>query len=98
MADDQKEQIERQIARARNGVSTNIDELDTRLRTQLDPKTVAREYAPQIIAGGAVLGLVMGFGLPKVFRKLVTFGVPIAILALTYKNARNGSDPYAEIG
>ncbi|HEX9984763.1 MAG TPA: hypothetical protein VGF69_15990 [Thermoanaerobaculia bacterium] len=98
MAEEEKETIQRAISRARNGVSTNIDELDSRLRTQLDPKTVAREYAPQIIAGGAVLGLVMGFGLPKVFRKLVTFGVPVAILAMTYKNWKSGEDPYAEIG
>ena len=41
------------------------------------------------MAGGAVLGVVVGFGLPKVFRKLVTWGVPIAIVAMTVKNARD---------
>lgn len=90
MADkhDQKKTIETQIVRARDGVGDRIDELDRHLRTNLDPKTIARTYAPHLIAGGAVLGLVVGFGLPKVFRKLVTWGVPIAILAVTVKNAR----------
>lgn len=91
MADsnEQKQSIERAIVRARNGVGDRIDELDTHLRTQLDPKTLARTYAPHLIAGGAVLGLVVGFGLPKVFRKLITWGVPITIIALTIKNARD---------
>ena len=85
---DQKQSIERAIVRARDGVGDRIDELDRRLRTDYDPKTLARAYAPQLIAGGAVLGVIVGFGLPKVFRKLVTWGVPLAILAVTIKNAR----------
>ena len=90
--DDQKNQIQTQIVRARDGVGDRIDELDRHLRTNLDPRTIARTYAPQLIAGGAVLGLVVGFGLPKIFRKLVTWGVPIAILAVTIKNAREADD------
>jgi len=85
---DEKEHLQRAIVRARDGVGDRIDELDQHLRTSLDPKTLARTYAPHMIAGGAVLGVVVGFGLPKVFRKLVTWGVPIAILAVTIKNAR----------
>lgn len=85
---DQKESIERAIVRARDGVGTHIDELDRTLRTQYDPKSLARAYAPQLMAGGAVLGLIVGFGLPKVLRKAITWGVPIGILALTIKNAR----------
>ncbi|HEY0371636.1 MAG TPA: hypothetical protein VGD79_06520 [Thermoanaerobaculia bacterium] len=88
MAADEKEHIQRAIVRARDGVGTRIDELDQHVRTNLDPKMLARSYAPHLIAGGAVLGVVVGFGLPKVFRKLVTWGVPIAILAVTLKNAR----------
>lgn len=91
-SDDQKKSIQTQIVRARDGVGDRIDELDRHLRTNLDPKTLARTYAPHLIAGGAVLGLVVGFGLPKVFRKLVTWGVPIAILAVTIKNARENDD------
>lgn len=88
MADDQKEHIQRAIVRARDGVGDRIDELDRHVRTNLNPKTIASTYAPAIIGGGAVLGLVVGFGLPKVFRKLVTWGVPLAIIAVTIKNAR----------
>lgn len=86
MADDQKTQIERAIVRARDGVGTRIDELDHHVRTNLDPKELARNYAPQLIAGGAVLGLIVGFGLPKILRKAVTWGMPIGILALTIKS------------
>jgi hypothetical protein len=85
----EKEYIERAIVRARDGVGERIDELDRHLRTNLDPGTLARTYAPQLIAGGAVLGIVIGFGLPKVFRRLVTWGVPLGILAVTIKNARD---------
>jgi hypothetical protein len=88
MADDEKEHIQRAIVRARDGVGDRIDELDRHVRTNLDPKTLASTYAPALIGGGAVLGVIVGFGLPKVFRKLVTWGVPIAILAVTIKNAR----------
>lgn len=96
MADteEQKVHIERAITRARDGVSTRIDELDRRLRNDLDPKTLAGQYAPQIIAGGAVVGLLVGFGMPKIFRRLVTWGVPLAILAVTIKNARDGADGF----
>jgi hypothetical protein len=88
MADDQKEHIQRAIVRARDGVGDRIDELDQHLRGTLDPKSLARTYAPQLIAGGAVVGLIVGFGLPKVLRKLVTWGVPLGIVAMTVKNAR----------
>ena len=86
--DNEKVQIQTQIVRARDGVGNRIDELDRRLRDDFNPKSLARTYAPHLIAGGAVLGLVVGFGLPKVFRKVVTWGVPLAILAVTIKNAR----------
>jgi len=86
---DEKEHIQRAIVRARDGVGSRIDELDQRLRTTLDPKTLVRSYAPHLIAGGAVVGVIVGFGLPKVFRKLVTWGVPLAILAVTIKKARD---------
>ena len=88
MADEQKEHIQRAIVRARDGVGDRIDELDRHLRTNLDPKTLARTYAPYLVGGGAVLGVIVGFGFPKVFRKLVTWGVPLGILAITVKNAR----------
>lgn len=88
MADEQKEHIQRAIVRARDGVGERIDELDRHVRTNLNPGSLARNFAPALIGGGAVLGVIVGFGLPKVFRKLVTWGVPIAIIAVTIKNAR----------
>lgn len=88
MADEQKEHIQRAIVRARDGVGDRIDELDRHVRTNLNPGTLARNYAPALIGGGAVLGVIVGFGLPKVFRKLISWGVPVAILAVTLKNAR----------
>lgn len=89
---DQKEYIERAIVQARDGVGDRIDELDRHLRTNLNPTTIARTYAPHLIAGGAVVGVIVGFGLPKIFRKVVTWGVPLAILAMTIKNAREARD------
>lgn len=85
---EQKEHIQRAIVRARDGVGDRIDELDRRLRDDFNPKTLARTYAPHLIAGGAVIGVLVGFGFPKVFRKLITWGVPLGILAMTIKNAR----------
>lgn len=89
---DEKAVIEHEIARARNDFGNRIDELDRTLRTNYDPGTLARQYAPQIVAGGAVLGVIVGFGLPKVFRKLVTWGVPLAIVGMTIKNVRERKD------
>ena len=83
----EKQNIERAIVRARDGVGDRIDELDRHLRTNLDPKVLASTYAPQLVAGGAVLGVVLGFGMPKIFRRLVTWGVPLAVVAITIKNA-----------
>jgi hypothetical protein len=85
---EEKEHIQRAIVRARDGVGDRIDELDRHLRENLNPKTLARTYAPHLIAGGAVLGVLVGFGFPKVFRRLITWGVPLGILAVTIKNAR----------
>lgn len=89
---DDKQHIERAIVRARDGVGDRIDELDRHLRTNLDPSVLVREYAPQLIAGGAVLGIVVGFGMPKIFRRLITWGVPIGIVAMTIKNAKERQD------
>jgi hypothetical protein len=86
---DEKDHIQRAIVRARDGVGERIDELDRHLRTTLDPKTIARSYAPHLVAGGAVVGVIVGFALPKVFRKLITWGVPIAIIAVTVKKSRD---------
>jgi hypothetical protein len=92
MKEEEKQSIEREIERARDGVSERIDELDTRLRTQLDFKAAAREHAPQLVAGGAVIGFLVGFGFPKPLRRLIQIGVPLALIAYKVKQSRNGSD------
>ncbi len=96
-ADTEKQQVNRAIERARDGVSERIDELDRRLRTTLNLKTFASEHAPQLIAGGAVVGFLVGFGFPKPLRRLIQFGVPVALIAYKVKKARdkasgNGSE------
>jgi hypothetical protein len=88
MDEHQKIHIERAIDRARDGVSERIDELDRRLRTTLDVKSMATEHAPKIVAGGAVVGFLLGFGLPKVLRRVIGIGLPIALVAMKIKNAR----------
>jgi hypothetical protein len=93
MADtaEQKVHIERAIERARDGVSERIDELDSKLRTQLDITTIARQHAPELIAGGAVVGFLVGFGLPKLLKRAVQIGIPLALVAYKIKQAREAS-------
>ncbi|HKS23630.1 MAG TPA: hypothetical protein VJZ76_12575 [Thermoanaerobaculia bacterium] len=87
--DTEKKEVNRAIERARDGVSERIDELDHRLRKQLDFKTFATEHAPQLIAGGAVVGFLVGFGFPKPLRRLIQFGVPVALIAYKVKQNRD---------
>lgn len=98
---EQKEQIKRQIDRARDGMGEHIDELDRRLRTQLDVKSFASEHAPQLIAGGAVVGLLVGFGMPGLFKTAIKIGVPLALVGFAVKKVRESRDgdgtSYAEI-
>ncbi|MCU1347538.1 MAG: hypothetical protein JWO56_568 [Acidobacteria bacterium] len=96
--DEQKEQIEREIERARDGVSDAIDQLDVRLRTQLDVKAIARKHAPQLIAGGAVVGFLVGFGLPKIMKRVIQVGIPLALVAYKIKQSRDGGGGgYSEV-
>jgi hypothetical protein len=94
---EEKQQIEQQIERARDGVGDRIDELDQRLRTTLDFKTLAREHAPQIIAGGAAIGFLIGFGFPKPLRRLIQVGIPVALIAWKVKQSRDNRNHYEEI-
>lgn len=87
----EKEHIERAIERARDGVSTRIDELDARLRTSLDFKSMAAEHAPELMAGGAALGFLIGFGFPKVLKRVLQVGVPLALTAYKIKKSRDGA-------
>lgn len=90
-SDEQKVHIERAITRARDGVGDRIDELDRRLRTQFDVKAAMQEHAPELVAGGAVIGFLVGFGFPKLLRRAVVIGLPLALIALKVKNAQRES-------
>ena len=70
----------------------HIDELDRRLRASLDVKSAAAEHAPQIIAGGAVLGFLAGFGFPKPLRRALSIGIPLALIAMKFKKSRANGD------
>jgi hypothetical protein len=91
MDSSEKVHIEKAIEQARDGVSERIDELDRRLRSSLDFKAVASEHAPQLIAGGAVLGFLVGFGFPRRLRKIVKFGLPLALVAAKIRSSRAAS-------
>lgn len=95
----EKKQVEAEIERARDGIGDRIDELDAQLRRKLDFEAVAREHAPQIVAGGAVVGFLVGFGFPKLLKRAIQIGVPLALIAYKVKTSRDGHDgeAYAEI-
>ncbi len=98
MADHERENIEREIERARDGVGNRIDELDRKLRTTLDFKSFASEHAPQLLAGGVVVGFLVGFGFPKPLRRVLQLGVPLALIAYKVKKARDdGARNYEEV-
>jgi len=84
----EKQQIERAIERAREGVGQSIDDLDRELRKTLDVKPAIAEHAPQLMAGGAMLGFLVGFGFPKVLKRVVQVGVPVALIAWKVKQSR----------
>lgn len=96
MKDGEKKAIESEIERARDGVGDRIDELDARLRKQLDVGTIARDHAPGLAAGGAVVGFLVGFGFPKVIKRAIQIGVPIALIAWKVKQ-KHGESGYSEV-
>jgi len=92
MKDQERQSIEREINRARDGVSDRIDELDSHLRAQLDFKSKAADHAPQLVAGGAVVGFLVGFGFPKVMRRFIQIGVPLVLFAYKANQMRDGKN------
>ncbi|MBV8543617.1 MAG: hypothetical protein JO088_02630 [Acidobacteria bacterium] len=90
--DDEKQQLDQTIVSARDRVGDRIDELDRRLRKQLDFKGIASEHAPQLVAGGAVVGLLVGFGFPKLFKRVIQIGLPVALVAYGVKKAKANHD------
>lgn len=88
MQEDEKTDLQRSIEQARDGMGARIDELDRRLRTTLDLQTAATTHAPKIIAGGVVVGFLVGLGFPLGFRKILKIGVPLALVSLAAIKAR----------
>ena len=94
----QKVHIEHAIERARSGVSVRIDEIDRRLRGKMDVKRHARNYAPQLVIGGAALGFIIGFGMPNLVKRLLQFGVPILLavkIAQMQSDSELGDEDYS---
>ena len=92
---EEKRAIEAEIGRARDGVGEHIDELDRTLRKKLDVQSAASAHAPELMAGGAVVGFLVGFGFPKAVKLLLKVGVPIAAItfaAKKYMASHNGDD------
>ena len=52
---------------------------------------MASEHAPQLVAGGAVVGFLVGFGFPKALKRLIQIGVPLALVAYKVKKSRDGA-------
>jgi hypothetical protein len=88
--ENEKQDIEREIDRARDDLGERIDELDRRLRSKFDVKAIASEHTPEIMAGGAVIGFLAAFGFTKPVRRVVSIGLPLVLLALKIRNFRGG--------
>ena len=98
MSERERETIERSIELARDGVGVHIDELDRKLRGSLNFRSFAADHVPQLVAGGAAVGFLVAFGFPKLLRRLVGIGVPLALVAMKVKKSRhNNGDEYAEV-
>ena len=91
-ADHLKQHIEVAIERARDGVGERIDAIDKRLRSSLDFKQIAADHAPQLLATGAAIGFLIGFGAPRVITRAVQLGIPLAIAIQIVKKRRAASD------
>jgi len=82
---EEKAQVERSIERARDDISTRIDELDERIRSQYDLKQFASEHALQLAGAGAAVGFLVAFGFPKPLKRLIQIGVPLGLIAWKVK-------------
>jgi hypothetical protein len=91
MSDEERETIEREIVSARDGVGSGIDALDRKLRRAFDIESFASAHAEQLAVGGAVVGFLVGFGVPKLLRRVLQLGVPIALAVYSAKRKKKGS-------
>jgi len=81
-------EIESTIESARQNITKTIDEIDSRIRGQLDIRKMASEHAPQMMAAGAAFGFMLGYGVPKVFLRTAQIGVPIVIAVQLVRAAK----------
>jgi hypothetical protein len=88
---DEMQQLDHTIVSARDRVGDRIDELDRHIRKQLDVKSIASDHAPELMAGGAMIGFLVGFGFPKVVKRLLQIGIPVAIVAIQVKKRMDGA-------
>lgn len=95
----QKAHIELAIERARDRVGDTIDELDRRVKTKLDVKSMARDHAVELTAAGGVLGLVLGLGIPRTLLRLVQIGIPLAIaIEIARRKVASEEDDHTTVG
>jgi hypothetical protein len=80
-------QIERTIEEAREGLSERIDQLDKKLRKELDLNKIASEHAVQLMGAGAAIGFVLGIGVPRAVLRLLQIGIPIGLAIAVAKRA-----------
>lgn len=71
--------IELAIERARESMGDTIDELDDRMQGAFDFGRIASEHAPQLMAAGGVVGLVLGLGVSKAIIRMIQIGIPVGI-------------------
>jgi hypothetical protein len=88
---DEMQQLDQTIVSARDRVGDRIDELDRRIRKQLDVKSIASKHATELVAGGAVIGFLVGFGFPKVVKRILQIGIPVTLIAMQVKKRSNGA-------
>lgn len=82
-----RQQIERSIDEAREGLSERIDQLDEKLRKDFDLNKIASEHAVQLMGAGAAIGLVLGIGVPRAVLRMMQIGIPIGIAIAVAKKA-----------
>ncbi len=75
----ERAEIESRIEEARDSVGDTIDQLDRRIRERLDVSRVFEDFAPHLMVTGAVVGLLVGYGVPRAATRLVQLGVPVAL-------------------
>lgn len=94
----QKAHIELAIERARERVGDTIDELDRRVKSGLDLKSIAKDHAVELAAAGGVVGLVLGLGVPRALLRMVQIGIPLAIAIEIARRKASSEEEHTTVG